>query len=216
MEKFTTHRGLAVPLDRSNVDTDQIIPKQYLRSIHRTGFGPYLFDDWRYLETGDLSTDLSRRRVNGEFVLNREEYRGGSVLLARDNFGCGSSREHAVWALLEHGFRVVVAPSFGDIFAGNSAKNGLLLATVAAEDTDRLFREAEGAGPLWLTADLERRTLATDGGREVPFAIDDASRTRLLEGLDDITLTLRHRDAIADYERRRREQEPWLFKEQGG
>lgn len=211
MEKFTTHRGLAVPLDRSNVDTDQIIPKQYLRSIRRTGFGPNLFDDWRYLETGDIGTDHSQRAPNPDFVLNDPRYSGGSVLLARDNFGCGSSREHAVWALMEHGFRVVVAPSFGDIFLGNAAKNGLLLATVDGRDMDRLFGAALGDGGLFLTADLEARTLSSDDGWSAPFTIDDTSRTRLLNGLDDISVTLRHREAIAAYEARRRREEPWLF-----
>ncbi len=206
------HSGKVAPLDRNNIDTDQIIPKQFLRSIKRTGFGVNLFDDWRYMDNGDIGMDNSKRPLNSEFVLNDPRYAGASILLTRDNFGCGSSREHAVWALVDYGFRVVVAASFGDIFYGNAAKNGLLPATVGSSDLDELFRRTgEGEG-LVLTVDLENSVLSAEG-LEITFDIDEGNRERLLQGLDDITLTLQHENAIKEYEAQRAELEPWVFGE---
>mgnify|MGYP001286304575 CR=1 FL=1 len=202
MRPFTRHEGLVMPLDRSNVDTDQIIPAQFLKLVGRTGFGRYLFYEWRYL--GDGQTP------NPEFVLNRPEYAGASILLARENFGSGSSREHAVWALMDYGFRVVIAPSFADIFYNNSFKNGLLPVTLSPEQVDLLFARAAGGRPLRLVVDLEACRVTGDGGLDTPFDIDPARRRRLLEGLDEIALTLRHEDLIAAYERRRAETMPWL------
>ncbi|HHB12105.1 MAG TPA: 3-isopropylmalate dehydratase small subunit [Chromatiales bacterium] len=213
MEPFTRHTGLVVPLDRPNVDTDAIIPKQYLKSVRRTGFGPNLFDDWRYLDPGEPGMDHSRRRVNPDFVLNDPRYRGATILLARDNFGCGSSREHAVWALMDYGIRVVIAPSFADIFYSNSFKNGLLPVVLPADTVDRLFREV-GARPGYaLTVDLERQEVVTPDGERFAFQVDGFRRHRLLHGLDDIALTLQHADEIRAYERRRAEEAPWLFQD---
>ncbi len=210
MRSFRLHRGLVAPLDRGNVDTDAIIPKQYLKSIERTGFGANLFDDWRYLDPGEAGQDHSKRRPNPDFVLNRPRYRGASILLARDNFGCGSSREHAVWALLEYGFRVVIASGFADIFYTNALKNGLLPAALPAARVDALFARTEAREGFALTVDLDAQRVRDDGG-EWPFEIEPSYKRRLLAGLDDIGFTLALADRIRDYERRRAERAPWLF-----
>ncbi|MBK1673819.1 3-isopropylmalate dehydratase small subunit [Ectothiorhodospira shaposhnikovii] len=211
MEKFETLNALVCPLDRSNVDTDAIIPKQYLKSVKRTGFGPNLFDDWRYLDPGEPGMDHSRRRVNPDFVLNQPRYEGARILLARKNFGCGSSREHAVWALSNYGFRVVIAPSFADIFFNNSFKNGLLPLILDEAIVDQLFREAEATPGYRLTVDLQAQTVVTPSGASFPFQVDPFRRHCLLNGLDDIGLTLQHGEDIRAYEARRRTEAPWLF-----
>ncbi|WGZ93494.1 MAG: 3-isopropylmalate dehydratase small subunit [Candidatus Thiothrix putei] len=211
MEKFTVHTGLVVPLDRSNVDTDAIIPKQYLKSIQRTGFGPTLFDDWRYLEPGEPGMDHSKRTPNPDFVLNAPRYAGASVLLARENFGCGSSREHAVWALTDYGIRAVIAPSYADIFFNNSFKNGLLPLTLPAEVVDQLFVEAQATEGYQLTVNLEAQQVVTPSGAAFAFSIDDFRKYCLLNGLDDIGLTLQHADDIRAYEAKRKQVAPWLF-----
>jgi len=211
MEPFKQINGIVAPLDRANVDTDAIIPKQYLKSIHRTGFGPNLFDDWRYLDPGEPGQDPSTRRPNPDFVLNQPRYAGAEILLARENFACGSSREHAVWALTDHGFRAVIAPSFADIFYNNSFKTGLLPVRLSAEQVDWLFRETEANEGYRLTVDLENRQVVTPDGTAFTFDIDPFRRKCLLEGLDDIGLTLRHADEIRAYEDRRKREAPWLF-----
>jgi 3-isopropylmalate/(R)-2-methylmalate dehydratase small subunit len=211
MEKFTVHTGLVIPLDRSNVDTDAIIPKQYLKSIQRTGFGPTLFDDWRYLEPGEPGMDHSKRTPNPDFVLNAPRYAGASVLLARENFGCGSSREHAVWALTDYGIRAVIAPSYADIFFNNSFKNGLLPLTLPAETVDQLFREAQATEGYQLTVNLADQQVVTPSGEAFAFGIDEFRKYCLLNGLDDIGLTLQHADDIRAYEARRKQAAPWLF-----
>lgn len=210
MQAFTVVEGLALPLDRANVDTDAIIPKQYLKSIKRSGFGPFLFDDWRYLDAGDLDIDPATRRPNPQFVLNQPRYRGASVLLARENFGCGSSREHAVWALSDYGFRAVIAPSFADIFFNNSFKTGFLPVVLKAEEVDALFAEAQAEG-YRLTLDLPAQTVSTPGGRSFRFDIDPFRKDCLVRGLDEIGLTLQQSEAIRAYEARRRQEAPWLF-----
>ena len=211
MEKFTVHTGLVIPLDRSNVDTDAIIPKQYLKSIQRTGFGPTLFDDWRYLEPGEPGMDHSKRTPNPDFVLNAPRYASASVLLARENFGCGSSREHAVWALTDYGIRAVIAPSYADIFFNNSFKNGLLPLTLPAEVIDQLFVEAQATEGYQLTVNLEDQQVVTPSGAAFAFSIDDFRKYCLLNGLDDIGLTLQHADDIRAYEEKRKQTAPWLF-----
>lgn len=211
MEKFTVHTGLVIPLDRSNVDTDAIIPKQYLKSIQRTGFGPTLFDDWRYLEPGEPGMDHSKRTPNPDFVLNAPRYVGASVLLARENFGCGSSREHAVWALTDYGIRAVIAPSYADIFFNNSFKNGLLPLTLPAEVVDQLFVEAQATEGYQLTVNLEEQQVVTPSGTTFAFSIDEFRKYCLLNGLDDIGLTLQHADDIRAYEAKRKQVAPWLF-----
>ena len=208
MEKLVTHKGLVVPLDRANVDTDQIIPKQYLKSIKRTGFGPHLFDAWRYLEP---ETPGGERRPNPDFVLNQPRYQGASILLARENFGCGSSREHAPWALRDYGIRVIIAPSFADIFYNNCFKNGILPVVLPAERVDRLFGEVAADPGYRLEVDLEHQLIRTPHDEEIRFEVDPFRRQCLLEGLDDIDLTLKHADEIRAYEARRREEAPWLF-----
>ncbi|RMD79535.1 MAG: 3-isopropylmalate dehydratase small subunit [Gammaproteobacteria bacterium] len=213
MEKFVRHTGLVAPLDRANVDTDQIIPKQYLKSIRRTGFGANLFDDWRYLDPGEPGMDHSRRRPNPDFVLNQPRYRGATILLARENFGCGSSREHAPWALADYGFRVLIAPSFADIFYANCFNNGLLPVVLPAEVVDRLFREVEAQEGYRLTVDLEEQVVQTPSGERIPFQVEPGLRRKLLEGLDDIGLTLERAEAIRAYEARRMEEAPWLFQD---
>jgi 3-isopropylmalate/(R)-2-methylmalate dehydratase small subunit len=212
MKPFTTLTGTVMPLDRANVDTDAIIPKQYLKSIRRTGFGPFLFDDWRYLDPGDLSIDPARRRPNPGFVLNRSEHRGASVLLARANFGCGSSREHAVWALADYGFRWAIAPSFADIFFSNCCKNGFLPVVLPAASVDALFNAVAADPSTAVTVDLPAQRVRW-AGHEVAFEIDPLRKHKLVEGLDEIGLTLQHADAIRAYESRRREAAPWLFDE---
>jgi 3-isopropylmalate/(R)-2-methylmalate dehydratase small subunit len=210
MDKFETFTGVVCPLDRANVDTDAIIPKQFLKSIQRTGFGPNLFDEWRYLDQGEPGQDCTGRPLNPEFVLNDPRYAGASILLARENFGCGSSREHAPWALADYGFRVIIAPSFADIFFNNCFKNGILPVRLEPATVDDLFARAGGGGALRLTVDLERQHL-TGAGLELPFAVDPFRKHCLLEGLDDIGLTLQHVDAIRAYAARRRQTAPWLF-----
>lgn len=211
MKAFTQLNGLVCPLDRANVDTDAIIPKQFLKSIKRSGFGPNLFDEWRYLDHGEPGQDCSQRPHNPEFVLNFPRYQGAQVLLARENFGCGSSREHAPWALEDYGFRVVIAPSFADIFFNNCYKNGLLPIVLAAEAVDQLFRECEAQDGYTLTVDLAQQTVTTPGGTSFAFDITEHRKHCLLNGLDEIGLTLAHAEAIRRYEEARRQQQPWLF-----
>lgn len=211
MEKFTVHQGLVVPLDRANVDTDAIIPKQYLKSIKRTGFGPTLFDDWRYNEPGEPGMDHSKRAVNQDFVLNFPRYVGASILLARENFGCGSSREHAVWALDDYGIRAVIAPSFADIFFNNSFKSGLLPIYLDAAVVDRLFKEVAEQTGYQLTIDLAAQQVITPSGDKIGFEIDEFRKFCLLNGLDDIGLTLQHANDIQAYEAKRQQTAPWLF-----
>ncbi|WP_017938376.1 3-isopropylmalate dehydratase small subunit [Zestomonas thermotolerans] len=211
MKAFTQHTGLVCPLDRANVDTDQIIPKQFLKSIKRTGFGPNLFDEWRYLDVGQPGQDCSQRPVNKDFVLNFPRYRGASVLLARENFGCGSSREHAPWALDEYGFRAIIAPSFADIFYNNSFKNGLLPIVLKEEEVDVLFEQTEANEGYQLTIDLEAQTVTRPDGVQYRFEVDAFHKHCLLNGLDDIGLTLQDQDAIRAFEERHRAAQPWLF-----
>lgn len=211
MEKFTVHQGLVVPLDRANVDTDAIIPKQYLKSIKRTGFGPTLFDDWRYNEPGEPGMDHSKRAVNQDFVLNFPRYAGASILIARENFGCGSSREHAVWALDDYGIRAVIAPSFADIFFNNSFKSGLLPIYLDAALVDRLFKEVAANQGYQLTIDLAAQQVITPSGEKLAFEIDEFRKFCLLNGLDDIGLTLQHASDIQTYEAKRKQTAPWLF-----
>ena len=211
MERFTVHQGLVVPLDRANVDTDAIIPKQYLKSIKRTGFGPTLFDDWRYNEPGEPGMDHSKRAVNQDFVLNFPRYVGASILLARENFGCGSSREHAVWALDDYGIRAVIAPSFADIFFNNSFKSGLLPIYLDAAMVDRLFNEVATQEGYQLTIDLAAQLVITPNGDKISFEIDEFRKFCLLNGLDDIGLTLQHANDIQAYEAKRQQTAPWLF-----
>ncbi|MBS0003380.1 MAG: 3-isopropylmalate dehydratase small subunit [Thioalkalivibrio sp.] len=211
MQAFTVHRGIAAPLDRANVDTDAIIPKQYLKSIKRTGFGVNAFDDWRYLDPGQPDADNSGRRPNPEFVLNQPPFDRATILLARENFGCGSSREHAVWALDDFGFRAVIAPSFADIFFSNSLKNGLLPVVLGEKEVEDLFRRVQAEPGLEIEVDLQAQEVRVPGGPAFRFEIDFDRRRRLLEGLDDIALTLQHADEIRAYEERRRREAPWLI-----
>lgn len=211
MRPFTRITGIVIPLDRPNVDTDAIIPKQYLKSIHRSGFGPNLFDDWRYLEPGEPYMDHAKRRINPEFVFNKRRYQNAEILLARENFGCGSSREHAVWALVDYGIRVVIAPSFADIFYGNTLNNGLLAITLAPGIISQLFGEVEAEPGYLLNIDLEMKTITLPSGWVIEFVIEEYRRHRLLNGLDDIGMTLLHSDEIRAYEEQRRTQAPWLF-----
>ena len=211
MKAFTKHTGLVAPLDRSNVDTDMIIPKQFLKSIKRTGFGPNLFDELRYLDEGQPGKDNSQRPLNPEFVLNQARYQGASVLLTRANFGCGSSREHAPWALEDFGFRAIIAPSFADIFYNNCFKNGLLPLVLKEEEVDELFRAVESVEGYSLTVDLENQTVSTPDGKVYHFEVDEFRRHCLLNGLDDIGVTLEDADAISAYEERRKQEAPWLF-----
>lgn len=211
MQAFNRLDGLVVPLDRANVDTDAIIPKQFLKSIKRTGFGPHLFDEWRYLDHGEPGMDCARRPPNPEFNLNQPRYQGASILLARENFGCGSSREHAVWALDEYGIRCVIAPSFADIFFTNSFKSGLLPLRLPVETVDRLFKAVAAQPGYRLTVDLLAQSVLTPQGAVLGFQIDPFRKECLLNGWDDIELTLRHADEIRAYEARRRQQAPWLF-----
>ncbi len=211
MEKFVRLEGLVAPIDRANVDTDAIIPKQFLKSIKRTGFGVNLFDEWRYLDHGEPGMDNSRRTLNPGFVLNQPRYKGAQVLLARDNFGCGSSREHAPWALMDFGFRALIAPSYADIFFNNCFKNGLLPIVLDAASVDQLFREVEVTPGYRLVIDLERQAVTAPDGRSLAFSIDPARRHHLLEGLDEIGLTLKHADEIRAFEAKRKAEQPWLF-----
>ncbi len=211
MEPLIKVKGIAAPLDRANVDTDAIIPKQFLKSIKRTGFGPNLFDEWRYLDHGEPGQDCSKRPINPDFVLNQSRYQGAQILLARRNFGCGSSREHAPWALADYGFRVIIAPSFADIFFNNCFKNGLLPIVLDEDTVDRLFKEVEAQEGYELEVDLPAQTITTPSGEVIRFEIDEFRKYCLVEGLDEIGLTLQHADDIRAYEERRREQAPWLF-----
>lgn len=211
MEKFHTLTGLVVPLDRANVDTDAIIPKQFLKSIKRSGFGPNLFDEWRYLDHGEPGMDPAQRRPNPEFVLNQPRYQGAQILLARANFGCGSSREHAPWSLQDYGFRVIIAPSFADIFFNNCFKIGLLPIILGTAIVDRLFDEVKLAEGYSLTVDLQKQTVATPRNEEFKFEIDAFRKHCLLNGLDEIGLTLQHAEKIKQFEQKRRNEQPWLF-----
>ena len=211
MQKFTLLKGLVAPMDRENVDTDAIIPKQFLKSIKKTGFGPNLFDEWRYLDKGEPGIPESQRKPNPDFVLNQPRYQGASILLARKNFGCGSSREHAPWALDQYGFRAIIAPSFADIFFNNCFKNGLLPIKLAADEVDALFAQCHGSEGYRLAVDLQARTITRPDGKVLAFDVDPFRRECLLNGWDDIGLTLRHADKIRDFEARRRIAQPWLF-----
>jgi 3-isopropylmalate/(R)-2-methylmalate dehydratase small subunit len=211
MQAFTTLDGLVVPLDRANVDTDAIIPKQFLKSIKRAGFGPNLFDEWRYLDPGEPGMDPATRKPNPEFVLNFPRYKGASVLLARDNFGCGSSREHAPWALEDYGIRAIIAPSYADIFYNNCFKNGILPIVLPAEVVEDLFRETYAVEGYRLVIDLDAQTVTTPDGESFAFEVDPGRKHRLVNGLDDIGLTLRFTEKINEYEERRKQEAPWLF-----
>lgn len=214
MQAFTVHKGLVAPLDRENVDTDLIIPKQFLKSIKRTGFGPNLFDELRYLDHGEPGMDNSKRPLNPDFVLNQARYQGASILLGRKNFGCGSSREHAPWALMQYGFRVIIAPSFADIFFNNSFKNGLLPIRLPEETVAALFDEVTANEGYELTVDLEKQIIVTPTGREIAFEVEPFRRYCLLNGFDDIGLTLRQADKIKAFEQERLAKMPWLVAQQ--
>jgi 3-isopropylmalate/(R)-2-methylmalate dehydratase small subunit len=212
MDKFITLKAIVAPMDRANVDTDAIIPKQFLKSIKRSGFGPNLFDEWRYLDHGEPDMDNSKRKPNPEFVLNQLRYQGARILIARENFGCGSSREHAPWALEDYGFRVIIAPSFADIFFNNCFKNGILPIVLAAGIVDELFNEITATEGYQLTVDLEKQIIIKADGSEISFDVDAFRKHCLINGLDDIGLTLQHVDEIRAYEDKRRQSAPWLFK----
>ncbi len=211
MQKFTVHKGIVAPMDRENVDTDAIIPKQFLKSIRKTGFGPNLFDEWRYLDHGEPGKDPASRKPNPDFVLNQPRFAGASVLLARKNFGCGSSREHAPWALDQFGFRAIIAPSFADIFFNNSFKNGLLPIILKDEEVDALFQQAEAIEGYQLTVDLAAQTVTRPDGVQYSFEIDAFRKHCLLNGLDDIGLTLQDAEAIKAFEAKHQQSSPWLF-----
>lgn len=211
MEKFHTFTGLVAPLDRANVDTDAIIPKQFLKSIKRSGFGQNLFDEWRYLDHGEPGMDAAQRQPNPEFVLNQARYQGAQILLARANFGCGSSREHAPWSLQDYGFRVIIAPSFADIFFNNCFKIGLLPVVLDAAQMDLLFEEVKATAGYRLTVDLEKQTVITPQNTEFKFEVDAFRKHCLLNGLDEIGLTLQHAEKIKQFELKRRNEQPWLF-----
>jgi 3-isopropylmalate/(R)-2-methylmalate dehydratase small subunit len=210
MQAFTVHQGLVAPMDRENVDTDAIIPKQFLKSIQRSGFGPNLFDEWRYLDKGEPGQDPAARKPNPDFVLNQPRYRGASILLARRNFGCGSSREHAPWALEQFGFRALIAPSYADIFFDNCFKNGLLPVVLEEAQVARLFDEVAAFPGYSLTIDLPRQVVVKPDGSELPFDVQPFRKYCLLNGFDDIGLTLRHADKIRAYEAERLAKMPWL------
>ena len=211
MQQFTVHKGLVAPMDRENVDTDAIIPKQFLKSIKKTGFGVNLFDEWRYLDVGQPGQECSQRPKNPDFVLNAARYQGAQILLTRQNFGCGSSREHAPWALLDYGFRVVIAESFADIFFNNCFKNGILPIVLPAAELDALFAQVEATPGYRLTVDLAEQVVVRPDGKALPFAVDAFRKECLLNGWDDIGLTLRHADKIKAFEEKRRVEQPWLF-----
>ncbi len=211
MKAFTTLTALVAPMDRANIDTDAIIPKQFLKSIRRAGFGPYLFDEWRYLDRGEPEMDCTNRPLNQDFVLNQPQYKAAQILLTRENFGCGSSREHAPWALEDYGFRVIIAPSFADIFFNNCFKNGILPIVLPSETVDQLFKEV--ADGYQLTIDLQTQTITTPSGQSIVFSVDENRRFRLLNGLDDIALSLQHADKIKAYESERAKRAPWLFRD---
>lgn len=211
MKAFTQVKARVAPLDRPNVDTDAIIPKQYLKSIKRTGFGQYLFDDWRYLDKGDLEIPVANRRINSDFVINKPEFRGAQILLSRENFGCGSSREHAVWALEDYGFRAVIAPSYADIFFNNSFKNGLLPVILKADEVQALFDGVAKNPAAEFTIDLPAQEVRLPSGMVFKFEIDAFRKDCLVRGLDEIGLTLQQEDAIRAYEAKRKTEAPWLF-----
>ena len=210
MQKFTLHKGLVAPMDRENVDTDAIIPKQFLKSIRKTGFGPNLFDEWRYLDAGHPGQDPASRKPNPDFVLNQARYQGASILLARKNFGCGSSREHAPWAIDQYGFRAVIAPSFADIFFNNCFKNGLLPIVLPENIVAKLFDEVVAFPGFQLTIDLERQVVVRAQGEEIPFEVQAFRKYCLMNGFDDIGLTLRYSDKIKAFEAERLATKPWL------
>ena len=210
MNKFTVHKGLVAPMDRENVDTDAIIPKQFLKSIRKTGFGPNLFDEWRYLDAGYPGQDPTSRQANPDFVLNKPRYAGASILLSRKNFGCGSSREHAPWAIDQYGFRALIAPSYADIFFNNCFKNGLLPIQLPESQVAQLFDEVAAFPGYSLTIDLERQVIVKPQGDEIPFEVQAFRKYCLLNGFDDIGLTLRHRDEIKAFEAQRLATKPWL------
>jgi len=210
MQKFTLHKGIVAPMDRENVDTDTIIPKQFLKSIKKTGFGPNLFDEWRYLDKGEPGINPASRKPNPDFVLNQPRYQGASVLLARKNFGCGSSREHAPWAIDQYGFRAVIAPSFADIFFNNCFKNGLLPIVLPEAAIDLLFNEVHAFPGYQLTVDLERQVVVRPQGEEIAFEVQAFRKYCLINGLDDIGLTLKHADKIRAFEAARLAAKPWL------
>lgn len=211
MEPFRQHTGLVAPLDRANVDTDAIIPKQFLKSIKRAGFGPNLFDEWRYMDHGEPGMDNSKRSLNPNFVLNQARYQGATILIARKNFGCGSSREHAPWALQQFGFKAIIAPSFADIFYNNCYKNGLLPIVLAEMEVDHLFNIVAATPRLKLNVDLERQVIEVPGAETYKFQVEDFRKQSLLNGWDEIGLTMRHADKIRAYEASRAQREPWLF-----
>lgn len=211
MKAFTKITAIVAPLDRSNVDTDAIIPKQFLKSIKRSGFGPNAFDEWRYLDHGEPGMDNGKRPLNPDFSLNQPRYQGAQILLTRKNFGCGSSREHAPWALDDYGFRAVIAPSFADIFFNNCYKNGLLPIVLTEEQVDQLFKEVEANEGYQLSIDLAEQTVTTPSGETFTFDITEHRKHCLLNGLDEIGLTLQHADEIRDFEEKRRQSQPWLF-----
>jgi 3-isopropylmalate/(R)-2-methylmalate dehydratase small subunit len=209
MNPFNIHKGIVIPLDRANVDTDAIIPKQFLKSIKKTGFGPNLFDEWRYLDHGEPGQDNSKRRINPDFVLNIPRYKDGSILIARENFGCGSSREHAPWALLDFGIKVVIASSFADIFYGNCFKNGILPITLDRDTIDQIFTKVEGEIGYKITVNLQKQKIYYDS-EIASFKIDSFKKSCLLDGLDDIGLTLKNRSNIENFEKKYHESFPWL------
>jgi 3-isopropylmalate/(R)-2-methylmalate dehydratase small subunit len=211
MKAFTQLNGLVCPLDRANVDTDAIIPKQFLKSIKRSGFGPYLFDEWRYTDQGEPGMDCTNRPLRNDFVLNQSRYRGAEILLARDNFGCGSSSEHAPWAIEDYGFRAIIAPSFADIFFSNCYKNGVLPIVLTAASVDKLFAECSAREGYKLEIDLQSQTVTTPSGESFGFEITPHRKHCLMNGLDEIGLTLQHADAIKAFEARHRLAQPWLF-----
>ena len=211
MQAFNVHQGIVIPLDRANVDTDAIIPKQFLKSIQRSGFGQNLFDEWRYLDHGEPGKSCEGRALNDNFVLNQEPYNHGSILLARENFGCGSSREHAVWALEDFGIRVIIAPSFADIFFSNCSKNGILAIQLDETDVNKLFKMGTMQAGFQLTVDLSEQRISLPDGTTLSFEIDAFKKHCLLNGLDDIGLTLQHTQDIEVYEQQRQQQAPWLF-----
>lgn len=211
MKAFTTLNGLVCPLDRANVDTDAIIPKQFLKSIKRSGFGPYLFDEWRYTNYGEPGMDCSTRPLNKDFVLNQPRYQGAQILLARENFGCGSSREHAPWAIEDQGFSVIIAPSFADIFFNNCYKNGILPIVASSEQVDALFKACLTNEGYTLSVDLVSQTVTTPSGESFSFEITPTRKHNLLNGLDEIGLTLQHADDIRAFEEKHKQSQPWLF-----
>tara|TARA_B100000029_G_C17608350_1_gene968247 strand:+ start:7740 stop:8381 length:642 start_codon:yes stop_codon:yes gene_type:complete len=211
MKKFITHSGIVAPLGMSNVDTDAIIPKQFLKSVERIGFGQFLFDAWRYLDQGEPGMDCSKRPINPDFILNKERFKNATILLTMDNFGCGSSREHAPWALLEFGFQVIIAPSFADIFYNNCFKNGLLPIILSNKIVDELFERVKREKGYTLTIDLNNQKIIAPSDIEINFDIDPSRKMALIEGLDEIGLTMKHEKKIKDFEKKRRIDAPWLF-----